>query len=646
MTRRPCPPDCSRIEDLGFGQLNDLLLVMLFPEMAQEFFESDCEDERELSKLLELSRTQPFLDFGVVPFVLEVERRIRKLWSDSESCRETNGTADALIANLCWVAFAVERWGQSVLRYQPGHAAKSVRLGNSSETLHRFLTRRLGNYNTLEHFALRSIGTVNGIRRFRYRAGEVIDDGVCEIESAYRVLAPHADPTLSRFPSTLDMTPFLEVIKRGELAAQVYNDLALELIWAIRDQGLDSEKALDLASGVSLGLRIAKQAIIDFLGDDRFSTGKFIYILRQFTVELDNSPASLVLQSFNLEAHEAILAKGFLNHYLQAVPNEDQSRGLVAWQWLRNEGVEMPNTGAWLAQFESARPTERVDLCRIMLGRTTSQSDMCLVQDALVELVGESEVGRGRIRYTLDLFKKLIPRVANTTDKLATDDRLIHDLENKLFSSTYALAPSGANSLAFFGGDVLLGLVDQVSNYRTHLLTRLPIMVSSDRLRYWKFVRSDFPGLPVLLQQVICEQVRSRLGDGASSLAIVSELNGEEILKLSKYQPYFELIDALADLSKAHNASVEKFLRRVALQMARRTKEHLLSSPDHGTTFMQPSRVSMEEDSRLMLPSLDKLNSVRTMNQRFAREFLERGACTRPYSSGFYRSFFCMGMKA
>src|ERR1043166_4111695 len=97
MTRRRDLSDCHTIEDLGFGQLNDLLLVLVFPEMAQEFLDSPCKDEQGLLQLLELSRIQPFRDFGVDLFILEVERRIKKLYSTWAFCDEANDSTDAQV---------------------------------------------------------------------------------------------------------------------------------------------------------------------------------------------------------------------------------------------------------------------------------------------------------------------------------------------------------------------------------------------------------------------------------------------------------------------------------------------------------------------------------------------------------------------
>ncbi len=625
MVRRPCLTTSYAIEELGFGQLNDLLLVLHFPEMAREFFDSSLDDERQLVQLLHLTRRPPFRDFGADLFICEVEKRIKELSSQWAFWKEKEGYSGPIIANLCWIAFAVERWGQAVLRRRPGSVVRSLELGNGGETVHEFLVKRLGNYNTLEHFAIRGIGTVESIRRFRFHKGHLISSSWKETASPYKKLVPHADVSISRFPSTLDMLPFLEVIKKGEMAAQVYNDQAIALVDVILREGLHSEKALDLASGVSLGLRIAKQAIIDFLATEGFTTTKFIYVLRQFTVELDESPADVLLQHFTLEAHERILAKGFLNHYLQHGGYDERSSGLRIWEWLRNEGADMPSAGVWIAQFCCANSRARrqlvVDALRGV--RSKGRSTLPILENAVLELLAGGEEWRWRLTYALKLFKLLIPRVANAAAVVSDDVRLLRDIQNKLEASEYTLPPSGANSLAFFGGDVLVGVVDEVPNYRTHLLNRLPIMIRNDQRRFWRLIGTDFVGLPRLIQ---------------------SHLLGKPLREArEQYRPYLEIIHTLADLSKAHNASVEKFLRRVAQQMMHRTKERLLSSPDHGTTFMQPTRRDVAVDDRLALPSINRLNEARAEAQRFVRERLGQAndyERTGRGSPEFYRSFF------
>lgn len=643
MTRRPLLDSCNSIADLGFGQLNDLLLVMNFPEMAEEFYRSANEDERNLRCIADLTRRGPFRDFGVTPFILEVERRIRRLASRWAFWLETGATVEALLESLCMIAYSIERWSQAVLRHPPGQAVNSFYLGESSESLHSFLFGQLGNYNTLEHFALRSVGTTDGIFEFRFLGNTPVKQGIRKIKSAYKELEPYADSRALRFPSTLDMTPFLEVIKKGELAAQVYNDLALELLDVLRRKEIGSDEAIALARSVSLGMRIGKQAIIDFLGDEKFSTGKFIYILRQFTVELDTSPADRILHFLSLDTGERITAKGFLNHYLYNVPAEGRSRSLVAWEWLRNEGVKLPSLTTWLQELEPLDLRGRVETCRARLHQTVSQTGNSVVLAAIADLFSGSHVGIGRIRYATELFRRLLPRLDSTLSAFLNDGSRMAELEEQLRVSTYALAPSGANSLAFFGGDVLLGLVSEITNYRTHLLCRLPIMLESDRERFWKLVQSDFAGLPALLRKVFGIEnpptsycAGESCGEHARSPVSLNVRN-------VRLAPYYELINAFADLSKAHNASVEKFLRRVSNQMERSKKERLISSPEHGSTFMQPSSVNAGEDARLVLPSLDKLNSVRTANQRMAVEFLTTiGVDYRhdDLSPEFIRSFF------
>ena len=69
--------------------------------------------------------------------------------------------------------------------------------------------------------------------------------------------------------------------------------------------------------------------------------------------------------------------------------------------------------------------------------------------------------------------------------------------------SVIGCPPSGANSVAFYVPDMLLGIGRQVRGYGIHMLDRLPVMSDGDQERFWRIETARSADL----SRILCEQI-------------------------------------------------------------------------------------------------------------------------------------------
>ncbi|MBK9074754.1 MAG: hypothetical protein IPL77_07175 [Flavobacteriales bacterium] len=164
MLEEPDLSSASEIAELGFKQLNDMLLYKWVPEyrdwVVRDF--SDRDDARilEYDKVRDRSVVQ---QLDVHAYLNAVQTRLSTLPDLQFLERCASAYRDVIIQDLITVAFAVERWGQSLLQNTPGYTVRHLNIGTVGIPLHDYLIREVGNYNTLGRFALRSTSLVTGV---------------------------------------------------------------------------------------------------------------------------------------------------------------------------------------------------------------------------------------------------------------------------------------------------------------------------------------------------------------------------------------------------------------------------------------------------------------------------------------------------
>ncbi|MBK9074755.1 MAG: hypothetical protein IPL77_07180 [Flavobacteriales bacterium] len=413
-------------------------------------------------------------------------------------------------------------------------------------------------------------------------------------------------------PSILELDSFLAFMKRGELANCAYNHSLLRMREAIQTRGLSDQGAIDHARSATLLFASMTTAFREFFAYRGFSEAKFIYLMRQMTVELSSSPASWLLKGLEFSSVERIRYKAFLDHYLIRTQLTANERMLFMSDVMKNEGV-------WNEQIEKLsfayllrdEPGAREALLAEIEVVSADRRDGFLAP-MLAELVETGTLGPKRLKYTLALFVRLGPALAQYFTPLMRDDAWLGECLSALRDSDYAVAPSGANSMAFYGPDSVLGYQNRIANYRIHILNRLPVMQTVDQAYFWEHQSVRDVGIEPTWETWIAEALEDLSDSGSAALNEVSpERITEALLRKPWLSVYVDLFDWYGRFATSHNGSVQKYVRNVAKGMPEHEKMKLTSRPDHGTTFMNPDSVSAAAEAVYDLPSIHTLTSIR-----------------------------------
>lgn len=596
------------LSELGFKQLNDVIFYKHFPQFRENVNASKGDDALILNydSIVELPSIK---DFDVAEYILLVENHLKDLPTQQEVSKCQNSYRKILFQNLVIISFTLERWGQFVLRNKQGSTVRSVTISESKISLHKYLKDELGNYNTLASFALTSTSETNGMYYPSIDNDSVKFGEKFISQSAYSDYNLQHKQNISRFPSIMKLDSFMILIKKGELVSYAYNYGLFDLMDKLKTHELSDSIILQRVKEISYCFKISVASFLEFLKDPFFNESKFILILRQLTVELSASPATTILEDIALSTHEKIRFKGFLDHYLVKNLMSKEERLLFIKQILKNEGVDGIEN-AIQQTLTSNLSTKKSEL-KNALDEFNTTTEKELLLNLVCELIDKEEIGIYRLKYSLSLFKKIAPRLEVFLIEKMNDEDWLEEKLNKIQHLDYYLAPSGANSVAFYGPDVVLGHAEHFPNYSIHILNRLNVMMPDDQKRFWKLENYRTNNLFSLLEKHLSE-----LSDIPSEVFLNDNSNTADTITniLFKYpylSVYVDLYESFAALASVHNASVERFIRRVGTKMDKREKEKLVSNPDHGTTFMQPSSESEIDQLSYNLPSLDRMTEIR-----------------------------------
>lgn len=603
----------NNVSELGFKQLNDLIFYKHFPQFWENLDRVTKKgDDALLLQYNSIVDLPTLKDFDVAGYILLVEKRLRRLPTqfEAQSCQESY--KKVLFQNLIIIAFTLERWGQFVLRNKPGATVRSVAISEAKFSLHKYLKDKLGNYNTIASFALTSTSEVNGM--YYPNCGNNLKEVGEKFlsQSAYSDYNLQHRQNVSRFPSIMKLDSFMILIKKGELVSYAYNSGLFDLMTKLKMHKLSDSIILQKVKEISYCFRIAVASFFEFFKDPFFNESKFILILRQLTVELSVSPATTILSDVALSTHEKIRFKGFLDHYLLKNAMSSEERIVYVEQILKNEGVNSVEVRDLIRHYiSSGLPANKPKVNNLLIAHNTI-SDKELLLSLICELIDGNEIGIYRLKYSLYLFKKIAPSLEVFLLERMSDEDWLEKKLSKIRQLDYYLAPSGANSVAFYGPDIILGHAEQFPNYSIHMLNRLDVMIPDDQKRFWQFENYKTNNLFSLLLKHLSE-----LPDIPKEVFSYENTNNSDkittiLIEYPYLATYVDLYESFAALASAHNASVERFIRRVGRKMDKAEKEKLVSSPDHGTTFMQPSSESELEQAAYNLPSLDKMTEVRT----------------------------------
>jgi Ca2+-binding EF-hand superfamily protein len=602
----------NRLSDLGFKQLNDLIFYKHFPQFRENLDTIKTKGDDALmlryASIIELPRLK---DFDVAEYILLIEKHLKQLPTQLEvqSCQESY--TKVLFQNLVIITFTLERWGQFVLRNKPGATVRSVTISESKVSLHKYLKDKLGNYNTIASFALTSTSETNGMYYPNFGNNSKVVGEKFLSQSSYSDYNFKHMQNISRFPSIMKLDSFMILIKKGEIVSYAYNNGLFDLMSKLKTHKLSDSVILQKVKEISYCFKISVASFFEFFKDPFFNESKFILILRQLTVELNVSPATTILSDIALSTHEKIRFKGFLDHYLVKNAMSSEERIVYVEQILKNEGVDSIKIKNLIRHYISSRlPAKKNEVINLLNAYTTT-SDRELLLSLICELIDGDEIGIYRLKYSLSLFKKIAPRLEVFLIEKMSDESWLEKKLNKIRQLDYYLAPSGANSVAFYGPDVILGHAEHFPNYSIHMLNRLNVMIPDDQYRFWNLENYKTNNLFSLLHKHLTAlpDIPKEVFSGEDSNS--SDKITTVLINYPYLAPYVDLYESFAALASAHNASVERFIRRVGRKMDKVEKEKLVSSPDHGTTFMQPSSESELKQATYNLPSLDKMTEIR-----------------------------------
>lgn len=574
-------------QSIGFKQLNDLLLLKNFPHYF-DFIENNISNVGDDDMLLSYADTissSLFLNFGVREYYYLIESRLTFPVSDTWLSGLQQAKKNGLLQNLIFIAYSIERWGQYVLGNKPGKSLDIVMISGEI-SIGEYLKRNIPNFNTFEYFALRSVSTVNTFYCPKFVNGRITKGDAYSIESMYDKLYFPNDR--NRFPSITKIDSFHILLKKCELTALAYNKKIIKSHKLIEEKGLLDESVIKKINEITLLFKISKSAFSEFLHDKSFNEYKFIYILRQMTVELDLSPFDIIFDRCNLRKKESIRVKSFVNHYLIRKKLSKREKVLFLLDIIENEGIVL------LDETNLLCLREKID-SEIKRGNTVS--DKKILTGLINEIVYSQEVGVNRIQYVLHKLKQNFPKLEKRINKIQESEKLLADIQTKINTLNYKLAPSGANSVAYYGPDVFLGHYSNVINYNIHMLNRISVMSKIDQDNYWALDELKAINLESMLKNYIPNDILA-----CNETTILSEY-----IKTNQWICYYiDLFEEFASLSSLHLGVVEKYLNRFSRAMNMRDKLKMKSTPEHGTTFMQPD----SDNNEISFPSLPSLKSL------------------------------------
>ena len=598
MTEIKSITDIRTKDDLAFKQSNDYLLYQHFPQFVQhaERYEGSG-DDRLILEYSNLINKAEFREYSVDTYFEVVEKKLAALPRTTDLRDEPESIQQLCLQNLILVAFTIERWAQFVKREPAGSRVRQIAVGPSKESLHIYLTTYLGNYNTLSSFAMTSVPQVESLLLPSYHSN------TCNFETALSYKSYYCDLPLNiikqnnRFPSVMKLDDFPLVIKKGEMLAQGYNYKLLQLQKHLESGGhLEDEFSVNRAKEITYMFKAGIHLYQEFLKSPHFNEAKFIYILRQHTVELGKSPAALLLEGNTIFEDNKPKIKGLLDHYLVRIRLNVKERLLFIQQILFNENIELPCFDEEVRNWLHLDFSQVYVLAKEYLSTYRSLLQKRSVSALIFELIESEFIGTQRIRYALQAVVRKFPELDEAVKNLQNDSYYLDSIRDRIIMENYALPPSGANSIAYFGPDCVLGHATKIPNYTMHMVNRIPVMVATDQKRIWDF----FTIKKGLLPDLVSKQVQ-----------LLAQENSEHQLRRAPWLPlYFDLFDSYALLTKTHDGIIEKYIRRLGRNMDNTVKKRLISNPDHGTTYMQP-KTSDRPTRPLELPALDQIAIIR-----------------------------------
>ncbi len=584
------------IDDLGFKQLNDLLFCKYFHHVAERMLQKKGGDDFLLGQYKELNHLAGISELDVNKYFIIVQEQVNNIPSREVINSIANDEKGVLFQNLIMLAFTLERWGQFVLKHEPGNTVRSIYVYGAKESLHEFLVSHVGNYNTLERFAITSISEVEGLYIPRIKNAKLEKN---ELITAFSPYVKGSANKLSRFPSILKLDDFPLVIKKGELIAQGYNIRILELMELLEVESLSADSTLHKVIEITELFKSGTTILKEFLRSPYFNEDKFIFILRQHTVELSLSPSELLLENLSLTKQDKRKIKGIVNNYLIRTEMNGEERHLFLTQVLSNENINDPVLTDYIKSVLIDHEPFTNSTFETIVKNNEQLHDHELLSRFISELLKSEVIGLYRIKYALNLAAELLPSHEKVIDSLANDTSYLENKIHQMVITNYMLPPSGANSIAYFGPDVLLGYHAMIPNYALHMLNRLNVMIPEDNKRFWEF------------QKYIHTDLTGKLQDFLTDKKFDKNASIEEFVEQFPWIiHYVKLYNNFALMASTHDGIIEKYIRRLSKSMNKKVKDKLVSSPDHGTTYMNPNSLEFKKRSA-RFPSLDAIASVR-----------------------------------
>lgn len=597
----PASPD-----QLSFGQLNDLLLYRHHPDFIEQakLRYGPPADNHFILRYTQLSDKPLFKRFNVNDFIRILQKRIRQLPDITQFKYAEVAHLKAMQQNLVVLAFSAERWSQQVLSNPPGTAVKKLITFTADYSLHQYLSDALGNYNTLAQFALASVSSVQAIYHPHWTGQSFVPDVTTHYPSFYdgydRIHQRHGQ----RFPSTMDLSAFPTLIKKGELISYVYNEKLLTLNESVTKNGLANARSLGLCREITLLFKLATYLYTEFHRDPLFNDSKFIHVLRQYTIALDKSPGAILLDRIELSPAVRAEALGFIDHYLVRRRLEVRERELFVTQILLNEGMPEQDVSTCVEKwFTDAMNLSDADF--EFHSKANAGVSRAILKSVCEELVREDKLGLARLRYTLALLQLNKPHISKALP-IPKTELCLNNMLAAIHRSTYQLVPSGANSVAYFGPDAVLGAARHIPNYLIHMVNRLTVMTDDDAIRFWRLQNSKNQTMLNKIQQLVSQAERQ--------VALPETAIEQQLLTMPFLADYVDLFEAFAQLGRSHNGTINRYVRNVDKKMSQKDKAALVSSPAHGTTYILPDQIKGAESQSSLLPTLDLFSTIRSQH--------------------------------
>lgn len=587
------------VHKLSFKNWNDLLTIKHFPNYIDSIKGLRNKRFQDDQRILSYFNCQEDLNLSQITFQnfqLALSEKFRLLPNSEKTGLLEGNIKNLLIQDLTVVAFSLERWGQ----YQgekPGNSVKTIMIGNNKESLHFFINRFYKNYNTLEFFALKAIPFHSEINIPIFKNGKITLQGKRYFESPYS----HFNPETSRYPTILKIDSFHSLLKKGEIVGQVINLKILEFIQIYQKHGALEYSSILKIKEIILLFNSQIEAYKEFLTDHSFNEYKFVYFLRQLTVELDESPYDIVFKELDLEKKLSYEIKGFLNHFLNRKNMTVREKVLYIVDILALDSVTVE-----IGDLDTSTELD------IWISESVVKNDISIEILNLINEIRDSEgLGMLRLRFALDQCKKQYPATRSFVESILKSKSNLENILTQINSSDYKVAPSGANSLAFIGPDILLGHYGKIENYNIHVLNRIQVMAEIDQSNFWNLI----PFYNFDLYQKIFGEFKTKWNVDLNSF-ITREDKKTLLAKHPYLSTYIELYESYSKIVNMHMGIVQKYLNRFSKKMVYNDKIKLKSSPDHGTTYMKnfSNSNSVPLKNEINLPSLKAMVDVRSQH--------------------------------